>query len=331
MARRSPTLEGFRMLFRMPSLGLAEITWRWVLGAGFAACCAFAALQYLNSLPVSNTDLLMLRTRHPFMISRAIAHIMSGSGVRALAAASVLALTFCIAWIVVGAIGRAATLKALLIYYRPAAVVSVPLQSLVGLNILRVAVTLATLIGAVGAFVLAGVASPKTNPSPAAATLVFFLLLMLLGFCWSILNWFCSLAAVCAAVDGGSTFAALAQSAGLFCDRTGPIFAAGIWFGLAHVVAFGAATSVVAFPLAFAGLLPGSLVLGGVIAVTLAYSAVVDYLYVGRLAAYLYIAEAPDNELPEKALPRGIQPELFGGVDQDELIVSDLPLGDLPA
>jgi len=58
MPRPSPTLEGFRVLFRLPSLGLAEIAWRWALGAAFLASFAFATLQYLNSLPVSAADML---------------------------------------------------------------------------------------------------------------------------------------------------------------------------------------------------------------------------------------------------------------------------------
>src|ERR1700681_1061400 len=34
MKRRSPTLEGFQVMFRLPVLGLAEIAWRWSFGLG---------------------------------------------------------------------------------------------------------------------------------------------------------------------------------------------------------------------------------------------------------------------------------------------------------
>ena len=44
---------------------------------------------------------------------------------------------------------------------------------------------------------------------------------------------------------------------------------------------------MVALPLGFAGVLPAGVVLGGVLLVTLLYFAVVDFLYVGRLAAYV--------------------------------------------
>jgi hypothetical protein len=90
---------------------------------------------------------------------------------------------------------------------------------------------------------------------------------------------------------------------------------------------------VVAFPLAFINLLPGGVVLGGVILVTLLYFAVADYLYAGRLAAYVYIAENPDSFAQVVAAPPGSSPNtrLRNGIDQDELILSDLPLGNLPA
>ena len=65
----------------------------------------------------------------------------------------------------------------------------------------------------------------------------------------------------------------------------------GTWFGIAHAVAFVIATSVVAFPLGFAEVLPGGMVLGGVILVAPLYFAVADSLYVGRLAAYVFLID----------------------------------------
>jgi hypothetical protein len=332
MPRRSPTLEGFSTLFRLPALGLAEITWRWMLGAAFVAANIFAFVQFLNTLPVSTADLLLLRTRHPLMVSRALTHILAGSGFRALAAALVLALSFSAAWVIVAAIGRAITLKALLTLHQSGEV-SVRVSPLIGLNLLRVALTFAALIGLRGGLLLAAMVSPKTDPSPGSAMLIFLLVAMLLGFCWTVLNWFFSLAAICVALQSSTTFKAVPQAVDLFRDRTGPILAVSIWFGLAHAIAFVVAISVVAFPLAFINLLPGGVVLGGVILVTLLYFAVADYLYAGRLAAYVYIAENPDSFAQVVAAPPGSSPNtrLRNGIDQDELILSDLPLGNLPA
>ena len=66
---------------------------------------------------------------------------------------------------------------------------------------------------------------------------------------------------------------------------------------------------------------------GGVLLVTLLYFATVDFLYAGRLAAYVAILELPDAPPPQ--VNAGPSPEgpmkLASGVDQDELILSDIP------
>jgi hypothetical protein len=63
------------------------------------------------------------------------------------------------------------------------------------------------------------------------------------------------------------------------------------------------------------------------------YFAAVDFLYMGRLAAYLTIVQQPDVPMPLPPTPPSppdrsqysvlIQPG--AGVDPDELILSDLP------
>jgi hypothetical protein len=56
------------------------------------------------------------------------------------------------------------------------------------------------------------------------------------------------------------------------------------------------------------------MVFGGVLLVTLLYFAVVDFLYVGRLATYVFLLEEPELE-PEP-------PVLF---PSDDDILSDIP------
>lgn len=53
MPRVSPTLEGFRASFRRPSLTLAEITWRWTVGAAGWALVFFWMIEFLDTLPVT--------------------------------------------------------------------------------------------------------------------------------------------------------------------------------------------------------------------------------------------------------------------------------------
>ena len=330
MARRSPTLEGFRVLFRMPSLGLAEIAWRWAMGATFIASATFAFLQYLDSLPVSAGDMLLLQTRHPLIVSRAIAHILAGSAYRFLAAMVVLIMALTLAWILVAAVGRAVTLKSLVTYFFPDREAPLPVSPLIGLNGLRAAVALAAIVASFGGLLLAGISSPRTDPSPGSAMLIFLTLGLFIWLFWMMLNWLLSLAAVFVLADGATTLGAIVLAVDLLRQRPGAIVAASIWFGLAHGVAYVIASSMVAFPLAFVGLLPGGIVIGGVIVTTLIYLAIVDNLYVGRLAAYLFIAESP--EIPEaKTLLAPPAPISATRVDPSESILSDLPLDGSPA
>jgi hypothetical protein len=356
MAAWSPTIEGFRSIFRRPSLPLAEVAWRWSFGAAAFVLIGLGFLEYLDTLPVSRTDMLMLRTGHPVLVSNAISHIARGSGFRLVMAFVFLFSTLVILWVLVASIGRAATLDTLITYIRKqarAALNQVPgvaidavpptsevvgppsgwrLRSLAGLHFLRAALALAACAGCLGALILAGFASSKTNPQPA---LVFFLALtltLLVWMAWSSVSWLLSLASIFVVGQGQDTFGALSSSVALCRDRFGPVAAVGTWFGLAHIVLFFLATSVVTFPLAFAQVLPVPMVLTAVLLLTLVYFAIVDTLYIGRMAGYVAILEAPTIPAPaissegavvstqQSAL--SIQPQT-AMVDQEELIVSD--------
>ncbi|HEX4714574.1 MAG TPA: hypothetical protein VH164_06570 [Ktedonobacteraceae bacterium] len=340
MKQRSPTLEGFRAIVRQPSFGLAEIAWRWSFGAAAGLLLLFSFFEYLDTLPVSNGDLLLLRTGQPILISRAVLHIFRGSAFRVVETAIVLSLTLGAAWIVVASLGRAATLKALLAHFREVSTSDKEkndwrLRSLLGLNVFRLGATLAATIGCLAAFLLAGAASRPTDPAPGSALLIFLTVTMLVWLAWSTLNWVLSLAAIFVVAHGRDEFGAIAATVDLCLSRPGSVFAAGTWFGLAHITAFVVASSVLAFPLGFAAVLPEGVVLGGVLLVTLLYFAVADFLYIGRLAAYVAMVEMP--ELPVSAEvtppypPQGStyphrEPDASPGVDASELILSDVPL-----
>lgn len=118
MSRRSPTIEGFRAAFRQPSLSLAEIVWRWSVGATAAGLLLFGLFEYLNTLPVTNGELLFLRTRHPYLVAEAIAHILRGSLDRAVMALLLAGLLLIVLWMFAASLGRIATVRALLDYVR---------------------------------------------------------------------------------------------------------------------------------------------------------------------------------------------------------------------
>src|SRR5579859_3536777 len=114
----SPTAEGFRATFRRPSVTLAEIMWRWTAGATAVALFLFGLFEYLSTLPVTNGELLFLRTRHPYLVGEAIAHILRGSLNRVVMAELLAALMLAVLWMVAASVGRIATVRALLDYFR---------------------------------------------------------------------------------------------------------------------------------------------------------------------------------------------------------------------
>jgi hypothetical protein len=334
MPRVSPTLEGFRASFRRPSLTFAEIAWRWTVGAVGWALVFFWLIEFLDTLPVTKGDAALLSTRQPLLVGRAIEHILRGSLNRAVFAALFAAIALSLIWIITASIGRAATVRALLEYFRrdsandvaietDTANVGRPFPSLTGLNILRAALTLAAILAIVGASILATFVSSKANPHPGLVFILFLALAGLICIAWPALNWFLSLASIFAVRDGEDTLGAISATVTFFRERTGPVFAVGIWNGLAHLVAFSVAMTAVSLPLAFIQIAPWRLVIASVILLTLAYFAVVDWLYMARLAGYVCIAEMPEalaSSAPMPALP----PQT--SIDREEPILSDVPV-----
>jgi hypothetical protein len=338
MSTVSPTLEGFRAVFRRPSLTLAEIMWRWTAGGTAAALFVFGLFEYLDTLPVTNGELLFLRTRHPYLVGEAIAHILRGSLNRAAMAGLLAALMLAVLWILAASVGRVATVRALLDYFRRDAVGNVStdpvhsniaLPALFRLNFLRVALAVAAIFGFMGAAILAAYASPQADPRPGLAFLLFSPLAGLICLVWSALNWLLSLAGLFAVRDGEDAVGAIVVAVGFCRERTGPVFAVGTWTGLAHLVAFVGATTVVSLPLGLAGLVPWRLVVAAVLLVTLAYFAFADWLYMARLAGYVCIAESPLALLAPlppipPTTPSRVSP-IQTTIDRDEPILSDVP------
>jgi hypothetical protein len=336
----SPTTEGFRAAVRRPSLALAEISWRWTVGATGVALFAFSLFEYLRTLPVTNGELLMLRTRHPYFVGEAIARILRGNMTRAMFAEILGALMLMFLWIVAASVGRMATVRGLLEYFRSGvfgsavggettdkAPPSGTLRPLVRLNFLRAAVAVAAVFGFVGAGIVAGFASPTADPQPGLAFLLFLPLAALVCVAWSVLNWVLSLAQMFAVRNGEDAMGAIANAVTFCRERFGAIVAVSIWGGLAHLVALVAATTVAFMFLGFVAVVP-RLAVAVMLLVAVIYFAVADWLYMARLAGYTCIAEVPEALLkPEPAKPVVpiLRTALETTIDRDERILSDMP------
>jgi hypothetical protein len=340
MSTVSPTMEGFRAAFRRPSLSLAEIVWRWSVGVTATLLFFFGLVEYLDSLPVTGREMLFLRTRQPYLVGQVIAYILRSGLGRALMSAVLAATLLILLWMVAASLGRIATVRYLIAYFRErfASLVGVSnvgeedilpgransFTTLLRIHFLRVAVLLAALLCFVGAIILTSLVSPDSNPQPGIAFLLFLPLAALIAFVAWALNWFLSLTAMLAVRDGEDAVGAMSAAAAICRERTGAVFAVGSWTGLAHLVAFGAATTAVSIPLGLAGILPARLIFPVILLVTLVYFAIADWLYIARLAGYVCIAEMPEI-VPTPLRPPTPPVPIQTTIDRDEPILSDIP------
>lgn len=334
MSGKSPTIEGFRAAFRRPSLTFAEIAWRWTAGATAAALLFFYFIEYVGTLPVSRADSLLLSTRHPVFVGKAIAHILRGSLNRAVLAALIAAIALAVLWVLAGSIGRLATVRALLDYFRTGVndgdsdpKESRPLRALIHLNFLQAAVILAMSLALAGAAILSSFVSTDKQPRPGLAFSVFVLLAGLICSAGWSLNWWLSLAKIFAVRDRKDALGALSAGVGLFRERVGSFVAVSTWTGLAHLVAFSVATTAVSVPLALLRIAPPRLVIAVIFVITLAYFAIADWVYIARLGGYIYIVEMPEASVSRSAdpAPQGNIGPIETSIDRSEPILSDLP------
>jgi hypothetical protein len=286
MPSPSPISDGFRQAFREPAVVLAEIAWRWAFGLAALALTIACFFAYLNTLTVTRIELLALRSHSPWLVAGAIGHIVYGSGPRLARIAAILLPALFVLWIAAASFGRAATLKALLRRH------GIVLGPQLGLNTLRASVTLASLIGYLGALILAGHAAAADGDNRFAIFLLIFVVLAtVISIVRSRVNWFFYLAAIFGARDGDETFTAISKAAGLFRRNAGRFLGAGAVFGTIHGVLFAFAAIIWLLLLSLAGNLSASLIVVLLAITTLWYFALCDFLYIARLAAYVAVDE----------------------------------------
>lgn len=317
MKRMSPTLEGFRAATRQPLVSLSEIAWRWSIGAVAWALLLFTVAEYLQSLPVSNLDLILLRTRNPFLVQQALTDILRGSFARIELAGIVGFFLVLALWIVASSVGRYLTARALLDYFDPSfffraatpeslsetgvapAIIARPrgaFRAVLALSFLRAVVFVAWVLALVSVGLFASWINSGVDSPSGIAFALFFPLACAVFLAWLFLNWFLSLATVFAVRAGTSMMNSLAAAVGLCRERFGAIVAVSAWSGTAHLALFMAATTVVFFPISLASVMNWRVVLAAVIAITLVYFVIVDYLYTARLAGYVCLAQSPSTE-----------------------------------
>jgi hypothetical protein len=330
MTSFSPTAEGFRLALRHPAIALAEIAWRWSFVVAVWVLGVMFLFEYMDSLTVTTADRLLLATRQPILISRVIHRIFHGSAFRFTEAGVLLAIGLSIAWIALASFGRAATVDAVVENFRllQAKRKRAMIPSLVAINCLRAAATLAALAGVVGATLIASSFWASTHVSAADSSRLFFLILFFVWLAWVVLNWLLSVSAIFIVADRTQALSAIADTVRLCQQEPGALLSTGALFGIAHLGAFVGASGMGFMILGALGSVPAGLVWFAQVVLIFLYCAVADFLYTARLAAYISIIRREELHTPSTSAE--MQPLPPGGVrssvDSDELILSDVPL-----
>jgi hypothetical protein len=204
-----------------------------------------------------------------------------------------------------------------------------PIRVLIELNGLRVTLALSVILAFAGAAFLASFVSTNANPHPGLVIIVFLAISAVICMAGWTLNWWLSLSGIFAFCGEENAVGALFAAVAFSRENIGSVLAVSLWTGLAHLVAFSIASTLVSFPLAFVGVIPMRLAIAGVVIVALAYFAVADGLYLARLAGYVCIAELPSSPVAPSPHPRsssgGNEARVDTMIDRDELILSDRP------
>lgn len=324
MNHSSPLAAGFGLIFRRPSLPLAEIAWRWSFGAAAWFLGIMFFTEYAGSLPVTAVDQAMWHSGQPVLIERALHHILAGSGLRFTAGGILLGLCLSVAWIVLGSIGRAAIVRG------AADELGVTtdtdkgsLRPLLLLNFLRAAVALAALVTVAGSALGASSYWASTHTRATEAGRLVILLWFVICTCWVFLNWMLSFVSGFAPISGELT-SAFGTAARLITEKMGPIVLIGVVFGFCHVAIFVAACGAGLLELGLLGTSVAPAVALFEILTGIAYCAAADFLYAGRMVAYVSLLRPEEPRPQARDFYSRPSPET-GSVDKGELILSDIP------
>jgi hypothetical protein len=245
-----------------------------------------AAHRILARVDVTQAELLIARRSDLFLIADACARIVFQVLPQLARESLVLVPAIGVMWIAAATVGRAVTLKGLL---PESETRDSRLGSLAALHFLRAIFTLATIIAFFGAMFLAGTAMPAQNPTTAA--MVWLFLAALVAFCWSVVNWFFTLAPIWMVGDGRTALQSIADSVNLYRRNPGAYAAVAWSFGFLRAIALvGAFVAAMIVASVAQGSIPAAV--AGCVAVTLIYFAIADFLYIARLAAFVALSDS---------------------------------------
>ncbi len=280
--------DGWRVLMRSPGVVVAEIVWRWTFGGAMWWLLFVSFHAYFSTIEISPAEYQLMKSLEPYTWTAVAVRVMAAiiTGLREMGPILIPAL--CALWIALATIGRAVTVREL-----AAEKPRTNWVALGGLHLFRVVMAFAAILAFFGVGAIVGTMFDPSN-NFGLNFFLMFIAMAVLATIWSVVNWFLSVAAIFAARDGAGFWTSIFGAGDVYRASIGR---ASFVFSLMRAALVIGSTVI---SLIFAALLTqghrrGPIV--GIVLVTLIYFAVVDALYMWRLATYISVTE------PEAVVP----------------------------
>ena len=288
---RKGLLEGVREIGRDPALLLTEIGWRWSFGAIAILVAAVSIFLILDSVSIDPRRLQTMAALNPLQLAQSIAEGIAsvGSVLWHVAVAAGLLLT--VIWVLISALGRYATLA------RPALKPGASLQVCFVVSVIRAMLALAGIAAWFVAGMFAAMLGPATMHSGAPnfgvmSTVLLLGFLVIVGV-WSTSNWFLSFLPL---RTEPSWTQCLLSTLSFIRSRRDELLEVSVVNGILRAGLFVVA---VLLSVAVSSVITNPRILvADLLAISLLYFLVADFLYLARLVACRKLRDEPVSQPP---------------------------------
>jgi hypothetical protein len=297
---RSPFQEGFAALREEPLLFLSELTWRWCFALSAWLLALSAAALFLDSIPVSALDRLLLGTLQPALEWSEIAHLFHGTQLLVVWVKFIVLAGLTLLWCLAATGGRTASLRNLVALFggddRDEGS-GWQFWPMFQLHLVRALWTWTAVACFVVSFLLGSAMQGQQRAARAAFFYVFGIVLSLLF--GVILNWFFGLAPLFCIRNQTSARDAVSLALDFCARQGGRLLGLSTAFFALRIVWAGSMFLLVLAPTGWGKHVAIGWVLLLMGFLTWIYLAGADALYLARLGAYAALAEIDAQPAPE--------------------------------
>jgi hypothetical protein len=310
---RSPFQQGFSFLREEPLLLAAELAWRWCFGLAAWLLVLGGAAFFLDSLRVSDLDLLFFGSMQPALERAAINHVLQGTLLRAVWMKVFALAGLTVMWAFGAAVGRAGILRNLVSLCGGEdhdEEVGWQFRPMLQLHLLRALWTWSAL----GCFVAAFLLGTVMMQSGRAARGAFFygFGVALSAVFGSMLNWLFGVAPIFCIRNQLNARDAVARAIDFTSRQGGRLIGLWLAFLALRAVWVGSMFFLVLAPTELSRHLAVGWVLLMMGALALVYFAGADALSLARLGAYVSLAEIDSRPVTTPTTP--VAPEVHPGL-----------------